>query len=168
MSLEDLECHLVELDSKDLNRRGVLRRLIQEYCRQGKVEKALKAKEAFTAAGYEFSAGMLAMLFDLMVRVGNLDEAETSLRELNQLAPNFVLDEYKIIDYATLLILKHRTEGKNISYSLHRTKCHGQVLNTPALYSVGPRFKSWPGDRLSSLRFCSFSQSLQANARTVP
>ncbi|XP_021925064.1 leucine-rich PPR motif-containing protein, mitochondrial [Zootermopsis nevadensis] len=110
MSQEDLECHLVELQSKDLNRRGVLRRLIQEYCRQGKVEKALKAKGEFEAAGYEFSAGMLAMLFDLMVRVGNLDEAETNLKELNRVAPNFVLDEHKIIDYATLLILKHRTE----------------------------------------------------------
>lgn len=114
MSQEDWECHLVELQSKDLNRRGVLRRLIQEYCRQGKVEKALKAKGEFEAAGYEFSAGMLAMLFDLMVRVGNLDEAETNLKELNRVAPNFVLDEHKIIDYATLLILKHRTEGKNI------------------------------------------------------
>jgi leucine-rich PPR motif-containing protein len=120
MSLEDLECHLVELQSKDLNRRGVLRRLIQEYCRQGNVEKALKAKEVFQAAGYEFSAGMLAMLFDLMIRFGNLDEAEKNLRELNQVAPNFVLDEHKIIDYATFLILKHRTEGKNIISSWHR------------------------------------------------
>jgi leucine-rich PPR motif-containing protein len=119
MSLEDFECHLVELESKNLNRRGVLRRLIQVYCQQGNVEKALRAKEAFQAAGYEFSAGMLAMLFDLMLRVGNLDEAEESLRELNQVAPNFILDEHKIIDYATSLILKRRIEGKNIMSSWH-------------------------------------------------
>jgi hypothetical protein len=41
---------------------GVLRRLIQEYCCQGQVEKMLVAKEEFEASGYEYSAGMLAML----------------------------------------------------------------------------------------------------------
>jgi leucine-rich PPR motif-containing protein len=116
MSLEDLECHLVELQSKDLNRRGVLRQLIQQYCRRGEVEKALEAKQEFEASGYDFSAGMLAALFDLMVRVGNLNEAETSLRELNQSAPNFILDEHKIIDFAALLVSKNRVEGKNIIY----------------------------------------------------
>lgn len=110
MSLQDLECHLLELQSKDLNRRGVLRRLLQEYCRRGDVEKALKAKQEFEASGYEFSAGMLAALFDLMVRISNLNEAERSLRELNQLAPNFILDEHKIIDFAALLVSKNHVE----------------------------------------------------------
>jgi leucine-rich PPR motif-containing protein len=116
MSLQDLEYHLLELQSKDLNRRGVLRRLIQEYCRRGEVEKALKAKQEFEASGYEFSAGMLAVLFDLMVHVGNLNEAERNLRELNQLAPSFVLDSHKIIDFAALLVSKDRVEGRSVMF----------------------------------------------------
>jgi hypothetical protein len=35
------------------------------------------------------------------------------------------------------------------------------VVNNPASYSVGPRFTSRPGDRLSWLKFCGFPQSLQ-------
>jgi leucine-rich PPR motif-containing protein len=116
MNLQDLECHMLELQSKDLNRRGVLRRLIQEYCRQGEVEKALKAKQEFEVSGYEFSAGTLAVLFDLMVRVGNLDEAERSLRKLNQIAPNFVLDEHKMIDFAALLVSKNHIEGRSLMF----------------------------------------------------
>jgi len=115
MDLEDLECHLTELKSKDLNRRGLLRRLIQEYCRQGQVEKVLVAKEEFEASGYEYSAGMLAMLFDVMVRFGNLDEAEASLRKLNVLAPDFILDEHKVLDFATLLVSKNRVKGTNVA-----------------------------------------------------
>jgi leucine-rich PPR motif-containing protein len=114
MNLEDLECHLVELRSKDLNRRGVLRRLIQEYCRQGQLEKVLVAKEEFEASGYEYSAGMLALIFDLMVRFGNLDEAEASLLKLNSIAPDFILDEHKVLDFATLLVSNRRVKGRNM------------------------------------------------------
>lgn len=105
----------MELQSKELNRRGVLRRLIQEYCHQGQVEKVLVAKEEFEASGYEYSAGMLAMLFDAMVRFGDLDEAEASLRKLNSLAPDFLLDEHKVLDFATLLVSKNRVKGKNMA-----------------------------------------------------
>ena len=105
----------MELKSKDLNRRGVLRRLIQEYCRQGQVEKMLVAKEEFEASGYEYSAGMLVMLFDVIVRFGNLDEVEASLTKLNGLAPDFILDELKVLDFATLLVLKKRVKGTNVA-----------------------------------------------------
>jgi hypothetical protein len=36
------------------------------------------------------------------------------------------------------------------------TDCRGRVIRTPALYSVGPGFKSRLGDRLSWLRFVVF------------
>lgn len=104
----------MELRSKDLNRRGVLRRLIQEYCRQGQLEKVLVAKEEFEASGYEYSAGMLALIFDLMVRFGNLDEAEASLLKLNSIAPDFILDEHKVLDFATLLVSNRRVKGRNM------------------------------------------------------
>jgi pentatricopeptide repeat protein len=94
----------------------VLRRLIQEYCRHGEVEKAVKVRQEFESSGYEFSAGMLAALFDLMVRVGSLSEAEKSLSELKQVAPNFILDAHKIIDFAALLVSKNRIEGRSVMF----------------------------------------------------
>lgn len=42
MVTSQLEAHLIELESKSMNTRGVLRRLLQEYCRQGKIEEAKK------------------------------------------------------------------------------------------------------------------------------
>jgi hypothetical protein len=45
-----------------------------------------------------------------------------------------------------------------------RTELRGRVVNTPASYSEGPRFKSWSGDRLIWQVFGGFPQSLQANA----
>jgi leucine-rich PPR motif-containing protein len=94
---------------------GVLRWLIQEYCRQGQVEKMLVAKEEFEASVYEYSAGMLAMLFDVMVRFGKLDEEEARLRKLNSLAPDFILDEHKVLDFATLLGSKNCVKVKNMA-----------------------------------------------------
>jgi len=79
------------------------------------MDKLLVAKEEFEASGYEYSAGMLAMLFDVMVRFGNLDEAEASLRKLNVLAPDFILDEHKVLDFATLLVSKKRIKVKNVA-----------------------------------------------------
>lgn len=42
MVLSQLEAHLIELESKNMNTRGVLRKLLQEYCRQSKIEDAKK------------------------------------------------------------------------------------------------------------------------------
>jgi hypothetical protein len=50
----------------------------------------------------------------------------------------------------------------------HLTEGHGQLVNNPASYSGGPRFKFRPGDWLSWPRFHGFSQSLHANTRIVP
>jgi hypothetical protein len=46
-----------------------------------------------------------------------------------------------------------------LRYSVHeapikvKTKCYSQVVSTPALYSGGPRSKSWAGDQQSWLQF---------------
>ncbi|XP_067001344.2 leucine-rich PPR motif-containing protein, mitochondrial [Anabrus simplex] len=111
MSVEELECHLVELKSKNLNTRGVLRRLLQLYCRQGNLEKAIEIKKEFEAANYEFSAGMQASLFDLHVKLGQVDDAELTLMELLKTAPGFSLDDFKILDFATLLVANNKYRG---------------------------------------------------------
>jgi hypothetical protein len=48
------------------------------------------------------------------------------------------------------------------------TERRGRVVNTPASYSGGTGFKSRPRDRLSWVRFCGFSQSLQARSGIWP
>jgi hypothetical protein len=35
------------------------------------------------------------------------------------------------------------------TFALAFTELRGRAINTPALYSGGSRFKSWPGDQLS-------------------
>lgn len=45
MNLEELECHLIELRSKNMNTRGVLRRLLQEYCRVKAFDRALEVAQ---------------------------------------------------------------------------------------------------------------------------
>ncbi|KOB73333.1 putative leucine rich protein [Operophtera brumata] len=49
------------------------------------------------------SAGMKAAIFDLHVKLGELDLAEEALADLNKSAPNFTLDEFKVIDFAALM-----------------------------------------------------------------
>jgi hypothetical protein len=44
-------------------------------------------------------------------------------------------------------------------FCLRRHHTLSPVVNTPASYSGGPRFKSWPRDRLSWLRFLVVSPS---------
>lgn len=45
MNLEELEAHLIELKSKQMNTRGVLRKLLQIHCRNHNVERALQIKK---------------------------------------------------------------------------------------------------------------------------
>jgi ribosomal protein L29 len=45
MNVEELEAHLIELKSKQMNTRGVLRKLLQIHCRNRNVERALQIKK---------------------------------------------------------------------------------------------------------------------------
>jgi hypothetical protein len=51
--------------------------------------KMLVTKEKFQASVYEYPAGILAMLFDMKVRFGNLDEAEASCSLWSQILVHF-------------------------------------------------------------------------------
>jgi hypothetical protein len=49
----------------------------------------------------------------------------------------------------------------------YETELCDQVVNKSTSYSEDLGFKSRPGNRLSSLNFCGFPQTLRANAGTV-
>lgn len=108
MSEENLRAHLAELEAKGMNTRGTLRRLLQQYCREGNLQAAREIAERCQKEGVFLSAGMKAAIFDLHVKLGELDMAEVALADLNKSSPNFTLDEYKIIDFATLMVYRKK------------------------------------------------------------
>lgn len=108
MAIEDLECHLLELQEKKLNTRGTLRRLIMYYSNIGNTEKMEKYRNHFTAANYEESIGMKSTLFYSFVKSGNYEAALNLYKEIKKINENFTLDDFKIIDLATLLVKNER------------------------------------------------------------
>ncbi|XP_041975636.1 leucine-rich PPR motif-containing protein, mitochondrial [Aricia agestis] len=105
-----LESHLRELEAKGLNTRGVLRRLLQRHVRRADLPAARRVADKCRAEGVELSAGMRAAIVELHVRVGELDAAELALAELRRAAPNFTLDEHKLLDLAALAVRHHRLD----------------------------------------------------------
>ncbi|CAB3256339.1 unnamed protein product [Arctia plantaginis] len=110
MNEESLRAHLVELEAKGMNTRGVLRKLLQQYCRDGNLKAARDIATKCQNEGMFLSAGMKAAIFDLHVKLGELDLAEIMIADLNKTSPNFNLDEFKVIDFATLMVYKKQIQ----------------------------------------------------------
>lgn len=104
MSLEELECQLIELDSKKLNSRGVLRRILQMCVKEGKLERALEIKKICDSQKVNKSPGMLASILDLYIKTKNVESANRTLNQMKELFPGFPIDEHKLIDFASILI----------------------------------------------------------------
>uniref|UniRef100_A0A182K6C2 Pentacotripeptide-repeat region of PRORP domain-containing protein n=1 Tax=Anopheles christyi TaxID=43041 RepID=A0A182K6C2_9DIPT len=111
MNYDELECHLVELEQKKLNTRGVLRRLLQLSVREGRYKRALELKQKCDQAKVDQSSGMLASIVELYTKVGDPEQAGRTLEQLRKQFPGFVVDEHKIIDYAALLIERGQLDG---------------------------------------------------------
>uniref|UniRef100_A0A182PRI0 Pentacotripeptide-repeat region of PRORP domain-containing protein n=1 Tax=Anopheles epiroticus TaxID=199890 RepID=A0A182PRI0_9DIPT len=111
MSYDELECHLVELEQKKLNTRGVLRRLLQLSVREGRYKRALELKQKCDQAKVDQSSGMLASVVELYTKVGDPVQAGRTLEQLRKQFPGFVVDEHKIIDYAALLVERGQLDG---------------------------------------------------------
>ncbi|KAM3967869.1 leucine-rich PPR motif-containing protein, mitochondrial [Aphomia sociella] len=164
MDEESLKAHLNELEAKGMNTRGVLRKLLQQYCREGNLAAAKEIAEKCQQEGVCLSAGMKAAIFDLHVKLGELDLAEMALGDLNKSSPNFTLDEYKVIDFATLMVYRkkidqafelineqskkrHIVGGRGISMNCWRlldaTAAHGSHQHTRRMFEL-----------LTSLKYC--------------
>nr|XP_026486597.1 leucine-rich PPR motif-containing protein, mitochondrial-like [Vanessa tameamea] len=164
MNEAGLKSHLVELEAKGMNTRGVLRKLLQQYCREGNLAAAREILDKCQTEGVFLSAGMKASIFDLHVKLGELDLAEIALADLNKSSPNFTLDEYKVIDFATLMVYRKKIKkafelineqskkrrikgGRNISMNCWRlmdaTAAQGSPADTRHMLEL-----------LTSLRYC--------------
>lgn len=110
MTLDELECHLIELEGKGMNTRGLLRRLLQLCVRNGRLERAQEIKAKCDQLQVQVSAGMLASTLDLYIKINDLANAEKCLQQLQQEFPNFSLDEHKFMDFAALLVHHNQLE----------------------------------------------------------
>uniref|UniRef100_A0A182T6K4 Pentacotripeptide-repeat region of PRORP domain-containing protein n=1 Tax=Anopheles maculatus TaxID=74869 RepID=A0A182T6K4_9DIPT len=111
MNYDELECHLVELEQKKLNTRGVLRRLLQLSVREGRYKRALELKQKCDQAKVDQSSGMLASIVELYTKVGDPVQTGRTLEQLYKQFPGFIVDEHKIIDYAALLVERGQLDG---------------------------------------------------------
>ncbi|XP_035782201.1 leucine-rich PPR motif-containing protein, mitochondrial-like [Anopheles albimanus] len=111
MNYDELECHLVELEQKKLNTRGVLRRLLLLCVRENRLDRALELKRRCDAAKVDQSSGMLAALVELYTKCGKPEQAGRTLEQLRRQFPGFTIDEHKVIDYAALLVSRGQLDG---------------------------------------------------------
>jgi leucine-rich PPR motif-containing protein, mitochondrial len=122
MNLEQLECHLLELQAKDMNPRGVLRRLLTLNCREGKLERAKEVKAMCDQLNVDLSPGMMANIFDLYVRTKDTAKATETLDEVRARFPGFLVDEHKIIDYAALLVEEQQFDQAKAALKKHASQ----------------------------------------------
>lgn len=109
---------------------GILRRILQLSVQAGRIERALEVKQLCKENNVDFSPGMLASILDLMTRTKNLCEAEATLSQLQKLYPTFSIDEFKIIDLASLMIENDRLEDAKILLEKRATSKLIGGLNT--------------------------------------
>lgn len=91
MSIDELECHLVELEAKQMNTRGVLRRLLQMCVRDNRLERAIEIKNKCEKLKVQTSPGMLASIFEMYTKLEDLANAQQSLQALQQTYPGACL-----------------------------------------------------------------------------
>ncbi|KAL4716909.1 hypothetical protein ACJJTC_012720 [Scirpophaga incertulas] len=170
MTEESLRAHLIELDSKGMNTRGVLRKLLQKYCRENNLAQAREVVERCEKEGVVLSAGMKASIFDLHVKSGDIDNAELTLIDLNKNFPNFHIDEFKILDFATLLVnnkkiskaielIKEQSKNRRIVCDRGITMNCWRLLDATAAHGT-PADTTQMFELLTSLRYCLPSNTM--------
>lgn len=126
MNIEQLECHLVELENKNMETRGVLRRLIQQHTNCANLKRVEELQQKFLSRRYGESPGIKASRMHSYVQSQNLTQALDLYHEIKSLHPEFRLDSFKILDLSTLMVSKNLfQEAVNIikSESEERYSC---------------------------------------------
>lgn len=104
MSIDDLECHLLELQEKKMKTRGVLRKLILLHSNLGNIERVKELRKQFLEMQYEESLGMKSSVLHAFIKQKCLEDALTIYKDIKEIDPNFFIDDFKILDLCTLLI----------------------------------------------------------------
>lgn len=135
MNFEELESHLAELDGKQMNSRGVLRKMLQLAVKEKRYENALQLKDKCDEMGMDFSAGMLASCIELYTKTERAEEAKKLWTDLETRFPDFVTDEHKAIDFAGFLIKQNQIEeAKEVLRKRAKKKIIGENNNKNVWY----------------------------------
>lgn len=141
MNTSELACHLIELKSKNLPTKIILRRLLEAYCIENNLKKAEEIKQEWIACGHELTPGIKMHLFELYVRCNKLNDAELLLSNMH--TEGFLIDNTKILMFATALVKANkpkkafeiinkinnvnlRTDGQRHCYLLLQTLAQSQ------------------------------------------
>lgn len=95
MDVPALESHLIELETKGMSTRGVLRRLFLDYARQKDLTNLTRVKEKLDQAGFQYSNGMSALLMDTYAVNNQLENALEIYDNLIRQA-DFKMDSFKL------------------------------------------------------------------------
>ncbi|KAJ8921642.1 hypothetical protein NQ315_010551 [Exocentrus adspersus] len=131
MSLDELECHLIELKEKNMQTRGVLRKLIQLHANLGHFERVNELRKIYLSEGYEETIGMKCSLMHSYAKEGYLQEGLNVYNEIRITAPNFKIDDFKVIDLVTLLVKDERYDEATDVLKVEAAT--SQVIGGPAL-----------------------------------
>ncbi|KAB7499251.1 Leucine-rich PPR motif-containing protein, mitochondrial [Armadillidium nasatum] len=109
MSIEELEGHLIELKSKGMNVRGVLRRLLLKHSSSGNRQRVREISKELEASNTFESPGMISSTLYNNVLEGDTDAAVKQFNHLNENYPNFRIDAYKVVDLCSLCVRMGKT-----------------------------------------------------------
>jgi len=127
MDTEDLECFLIELKNKNMPVRYVLRKLLEVYCDENKLEKAEQVKRELDMSGYKWTYGMKMSLFELYIKHDKLDKAATLLSQINN---TFKIDNMKILAFAIALVKADKpTKAFHVIQEIKNIKVFNNVHN---------------------------------------
>lgn len=104
MNVEELENHLIELESKNMETRGLLRRLIIEHCRLGNSNRVNELRDKFISNGYKETAGIRGVMLHTYLENDHLNQALEVYDEIKTKYHHFNIDDFKIVNLASLLI----------------------------------------------------------------
>ncbi|XP_076289312.1 leucine-rich PPR motif-containing protein, mitochondrial-like [Lasioglossum baleicum] len=133
MNMDQLRVHLQMLRSKGLNTRGCLRRLLMASCNANNVEEVNELVKEIKLNNIEFTAGMKVTLFDFYTRNEKMVDSLTELHEIQSMYPNFLIDNFKILNFVTLLVKERKIDEaldviKECTKVNHKTKAFTQCL----------------------------------------
>ncbi|CAM1328406.1 LRPPRC (predicted), partial [Pycnogonum litorale] len=159
MNLDELEAHFIELKSKNMNTRGILRKLLLLHCRLKNYERAVELKKITEDEGHEMTSSVYSSLIELFCHYKKLDKAVECKNWIDVNDSNFMIDDYKIINLARMytqngriddaIVLLRSTHQKlnvsnrklagvqsNVRLLLSDISSTGDIENTQRLYDT--------------------------------
>lgn len=133
MNVDELECHLIELRSKGMNKRGVLRKLLMEHCRKNNVLRVNELKKEYDENGYLWSSGLYSVLFQFYTRNDEIEEATRVYQLLREYHSHFRIDADKLLFFASALVKDQQIER---AMEIIKTPCDASSASSSTMQHI--------------------------------